>query len=240
MYKTITEAVAFVQALLPRVAHLSAKVYLAVPFTAIAALADLCRGTQVVIGAQNMHPVEQGAFTGEIAGRMLLEAGAQFVILGHSERRRLFHESNEFINKKVLRALDEGLQPLLCIGETAEQRAQGATRQVLTEQIREGLRGVLPEKAASLMLSYEPVWAIGTNQVATVPMIEEALEICRTLLAEVLGSDVAAQLPILYGGSVTAQNAPELFKAGIDGVLVGGASLTVDSFTKIVDDSLST
>lgn len=232
MYKTLSEGEAFVRKLLPQVPNGNPRVYLAVPFTAIKPLSDICQGTSLVIGAQNMHDANEGAFTGEIAGRMLKEAGARFVILGHSERRHLFHESDEFINRKVKRAVSEGIQPLLCIGESLKDREEGNTLKTLRDQLCRCLSDI---KTENLLLAYEPVWAIGSNIVATPAMIEEAHGLCREVLKDIFGEELAKRIPILYGGSVNDTNARSLIEeANVDGLLVGGASLNVDSFSKIV------
>jgi triosephosphate isomerase len=236
MYKTIDEAVRFVKELAPLVQESTAQVYLAVPFTAIHATAEVAKSTKIVIGAQNMNDASEGAFTGEIAARMLKEAGAKFVILGHSERRKIFHETNSFINKKVKRALIEGLQPILCVGETKEEREQNKTAEVLESQISQSLADLSAEQLASLILAYEPVWAIGTDLAATPEMAQKEHEFCRSIVAKNWGSDFAEHLVIQYGGSVKPDNAKALLEQpDIDGLLVGGASLSVDSFSKIVN-----
>lgn len=233
MYKTIDEAMEFVQALVPKVSGLEASVYLAVPFTAIRSAVGVS-GDHIVIGAQNMHDVSEGAFTGEIAGRMLKEAGAHFVLLGHSERRQIFGEDSSLICKKLRRALEDGLRPVLCVGETFEQREAGQTEAVLQEQIKASLAGFEAHQLERLVLAYEPVWAIGTGRTATPEIAEEAHKICRSCVNELFGAELAEVLPILYGGSVKPANAQELMaQPDIDGVLVGGASLEVDSFAQI-------
>lgn len=237
MYKTFDEAVAFLKELIPLVQETSRKVYLAVPFTLIRPMHELAKDSKVEIGAQNMHDSSEGAFTGEIAGKMLKEAGANFVILGHSERRHLFNESNAFINKKVKRAIIDGLQPLLCIGETEEEREAGKTEQVLQTQLKESLEGLDANQLKNLIIAYEPVWAIGSSNPATPEIAQEAHLICRNFLTQHLNEEFAQQLVILYGGSVRPQNAKSfLEQVDIDGLLVGGASLSVDSFSKIVND----
>lgn len=225
MYKTVQEAASFVQGLLA--AHLDKKIYLAVPFTAIAECASLAKETHIVIGAQNMNDAEEGAYTGEIAGIMLKEAGAQFVLLGHSERRKYFKETDAFINKKVLRALQDGLLPILCIGESLEQNASHQTQEVLKTQLENGLKDV----QGDFVIAYEPIWAIGTGQHATPSQANET----QGFIREFLKND---KIPILYGGSVNPQNVADLTQEpNIDGVLVGGASLSLDSLIKIVQNS---
>lgn len=235
MHKTITEAVVFVQELLPLIRNTTAKVYLAVPFTCLRAVAA-ASGSAITVGAQNIHEDQMGAFTGEISARMVKDTGARFVILGHSERRRLFHESDGVINQKIHSAYREELQPLLCIGETHEERHKGESHAVLKRQLVAGLKDVTPQQAENLILAYEPVWAIGTKETATTAIIDEAHGACRQVLKELFGDPIANQIPILYGGSVTAENGKTLIDdAEIDGVLVGGASLSVKSFSQIVN-----
>lgn len=236
MYKTGEEAEAYLHALLPLVAKAASRIYLAVPFTAISKAVSIVKDSKIVIGAQNMHDVSEGAFTGEIAAKMLVEAGAKFVILGHSERRRYFHEDNAFINKKVKRAIESQIQPLLCIGETLEERTAGKTEEILKRQLTECLAGLNAQQLATLIVAYEPVWAIGTDQVATPETAQTAQAFCRKQLQELFGEEVAKHTPILYGGSVKPENAKELLSQhDIDGLLVGGASLSVNAFSQIVN-----
>jgi len=226
MYKTAREASAYLEELLPLIEGCKAKIFLAVPYTSIAQTAKAAKGTEVSVGAQNMNDAREGAFTGEIAALMLKEAGAEFVLLGHSERRQAFGETNEFIRRKVVRALQDDLVPILCVGETGKEREAGKTEEVLRRQIEECLEGVPKEEASKLILAYEPVWAIGTGKTATPKLAEEAHAFCRECLAELFGKKTAGGIPILYGGSVNVNNAAELTaKDDIDGVLVGGASL---------------
>jgi triosephosphate isomerase (TIM) len=226
MYKTASEAVEFVETLAGQLPEGQAEVWLAVPFTAIRETAAVAG--PIVVGAQNMNDATEGAFTGEIAGRMLIDAGARFVLIGHSERRHVFGESDAFINRKVKRAIADGLQPLLCVGETLDERKEGQTHEVLTEQLTAALEGV--ESLESVVLAYEPVWAIGTGHSATPEIAQEAHSFCRAFLSE-RGVD----LPILYGGSVKPDNAATLMaQEDIDGVLVGGASLDPEQFLKII------
>lgn len=236
MYKTIEESVTFIQELKALVENSPALVYLAVPFTAIQSASEAAKKSKIIIGAQNMNDASEGAFTGEIAGKMLLDAGAQFVIIGHSERRRIFKESNEFINKKVKRALLDGLQVILCIGETQTDREAGKAHDVLTKQIEESLADISAEQLAHIVLAYEPVWAVGTMQPATPEMAEETQASCRKLIGEKWGENAAEKLIIQYGGSVKADNAKEfLDQPDIDGLLVGGASLSAEEFSKIIN-----
>lgn len=232
MYKSPAEAVAYVHELLPLVKSASAKIYLAVPFTAISSVAEAAKGSNLQIGAQNMHDASEGAFTGEIAARMLGEAGASFVVLGHSERRRLFGETNDFINRKVLKALSEHLQPILCIGETLEEREAGRTADILHQQLKECLAGVSAENAPNLLIAYEPVWAIGTEKAAMPELAQQIHQECLDWLKEQLQLEPI----ILYGGSVNPANGRSLLEQpAIGGLLVGGASLSPTTFSEIIN-----
>lgn len=242
MYKTIEEAKAFVQRVAPLITESQGRIMLAVPFTAIQQVAKLVADEKlsIAIGAQNMHNAEEGAFTGEIAGRMLKEAGARFVIIGHSERRHLFHEDESCIHKKVQRAFQDGLQPILCIGETSDERKAGKRDEVLTRQLVTALKDISEESMASLILAYEPVWAIGTGDVATPEDAQEVHAFCRALLKKLYSAKIANALNILYGGSVKPDNAAALLaEPDIDGLLVGGASLLPESFSQIVNTGVS-
>ena len=235
MYKTAHEAAAYIEELLPLVEGAEPEIFLAVPFTSITTAAKAAKGSAVRVGAQNMNDAKEGAFTGEIAALMLKEAGAEFVLLGHSERRRLFGEKNDFIQKKVIRALQDDLIPVLCVGETMEEREQDRMEEVLREQIMIGLDGVPKEEAEKIVLAYEPVWAIGTGKSATPKMAQQAHAFCRKILAELYGKKKGDHVPILYGGSVKEENVAELIsQKDIDGVLVGGASLDPQVLAKIV------
>lgn len=226
MYKTAREATDYIEALAPLVEGCKAHIFLAVPFTSIASAAHFAKDTNVVIGAQNMNDAREGAFTGEIAGIMLKEAGAAFVLLGHSERRHLFGESHAFIHRKVLRALQDDLQPILCVGETLKEHESKKKEEILREQIVHGLEKVPEEEAEKLILAYEPVWAIGTGKIATPEVAQEAHAFCRSVLSELFGKKRASNIPILYGGSVKPDNVKNIVsQKDIDGVLVGGASL---------------
>lgn len=235
MYKTIQEATEFIKTLAPLIEQSQAKVYIAVPFTAIQASADAAKGTSIVIGAQNMNEASEGAFTGEIAGKMLKDAGAQFVILGHSERRHYFNESNLQINKKIKKALQDNLQPILCVGETFGEREGNLVEPVLQQQIIEGLQDLSLKDISRLILAYEPVWAIGTGKTATPEIAQDAHKICRKVIAERFDSEIADNLSILYGGSVQPGNIAALIsQPDIDGALVGGAALNAQTFSEII------
>lgn len=234
MNKTVAETKAHLSHLLPLLLRETAKVWLAVPFTDIAVASELVIGSKVQIGAQNMSDLAAGALTGEIAPSMLVEAGASFVILGHSERRKLFFEDDALINRKVKLALLSGLKVILCIGESKEDRDAGKTTEVLERQLSESLKNVSFERAARVVIAYEPIWAIGTSQPATTEVVEKIHTLCKNYLANYWG--IAPNLcPILYGGSVNASNAGSFLKLPVvDGLLIGGASLDVLSFTEII------
>jgi triosephosphate isomerase len=236
MYKTIEETRSFIQELVALGGNSAASVFLAVPFTALAAASNAAKGSFIQVGAQNMHDALEGAFTGEISGKMLLDAGAHFVILGHSERRHLFGETDEFINKKLKTALKLGLRPILCIGETLQQREQNQTEKVLQNQLEKSLSGLTENDISKILIAYEPVWAIGTGLTATPEQAEEMHLFCRRFVANKWGDAAANNLSILYGGSVKPENTKALMEQeNIDGVLVGGASLAADSFNKIIN-----
>ena len=226
MYKTARQATDYIEALIPQVEGSQVNIYLAVPFTSIASAAQYAKETGVVIGAQNMNDAREGAFTGEIAGLMLKEAGAAFVLLGHSERRTVFGEDDAFIHNKVLRALQDDIQPILCIGESADHHKRGDTEEVLKSQILSAFDGIPAEDASKLILAYEPVWAIGSGKTPTPLQIQKTHAFCRKCLVEVFGKKAGGAIPILYGGSVRPDNASEIAaEKEVDGVLVGGASL---------------
>lgn len=236
MYKTGDEAKSFVRELAEKIEGNTNKVYLAVPYTAIRPAADAAEGTPIVIGAQNMNDASEGAFTGEIAGRMLKEANAQFVILGHSERRHIFYETSDFVNRKLKKALQEGLEPIVCIGETLQERDEKRTEKVLEEQLTQSFAGISAAQMEGLMIAYEPVWAIGTGRTASPKEAEEAHEFCRSFIKKNWSDKVAKKSVILYGGSVKPDNVGALLEQpNINGVLVGGASLSVESFSKIIN-----
>lgn len=203
-------------------------------FASLTVVKEAIKGSPIKLGAQNMNENEKGAFTGEISADMLLDIGVEFVLLGHSERRHIYKESDELINKKVLLALEKGLKPVLCIGELLEEREAGKTNEVNKRQLVEGLKGVTAENMKNIVIAYEPVWAIGTGKVATPEIAEETQAQCREVLAELYSKEIADKVTIQYGGSVTDTSVDGLMaQKNIDGALVGGASLKVDSFTRI-------
>ncbi len=208
------------------------------PFTSLAMAQSLLsqRGVQIAIGAQNCHSETKGAFTGEVSARMLSEAGCTYVILGHSERRTLFNETNELINKKMKATLSVGLKPILCIGETHEERELAQTYEVLLHQLTECLRGITAVQAKMITIAYEPVWAIGTGRTATPDIAQDSHSYIRSELGKLYDETLASQIIIQYGGSMSAANAAELLtEADIDGGLIGGASLDAKAFTAIID-----
>lgn len=226
MNKTTKEAVALIEELKPLVASEDVEVVFCVPAVSLIPAVEAAKGSNIGIGAQNMHFEESGAYTGEIAPNMLTEIGVKYVVLGHSERREYFAETNETVNKKVLKALEHGLVPILCCGEYLEQRQQGIAVDLIRQQIKVGMLNVTAEDAKKVVIAYEPIWAIGTGVTATSDQAEEICAEIRALLVELYGTEVAEAMRIQYGGSVNAGNAAELFaKPNIDGGLVGGASL---------------
>lgn len=204
------------------------------PFTLLAYLADMLTSSNISLGAQDCYWQDEGAFTGEISCKMIKDAGCQFVIIGHSERRQYFGETNESVNKKIKAALKYNLTPIVCVGETLEQREKGKTFDVLTDHLQNGLIGLTAEDLEKIVIAYEPVWAIGTGKTATPAQAQEAHKFIRELLIKLFGKD-ASNIRIQYGGSVKPENTTELMQQpDIDGALVGGASLTVDFFSTIV------
>ena len=236
MHKTVPDAVAFVTAFAPRVAAVTdADVVLAPPFTALGAVADACRSTRIAVAGQNLHWAPEGAFTGEISAGMLTGAGATHVILGHSERRQLFGEDDALVARKTRAAIDAGLSPIVCVGETLDQREAGETMAVLGGQIEGSLAGVTRGELAALVVAYEPVWAIGTGRTATPDQAQDAHAHIRHCLTGLGGAEAAGACRLLYGGSVKPANAAAIAgQADVDGALVGGASLDPASFAEIV------
>ena len=235
MNKTPTEALALIEELKPLVATEEADVVFCVPAIDIIPAVEAVKGTNIAIGAENMYFEESGAFTGEIAPAMLTDAGVKYVIIGHSERREYFAETDETVNRKVKKAFEHGLTPIICCGESLTQREQGITIDWIRQQIKIAFLGVTAQQAASAVIAYEPIWAIGTGKVATTEQAQEVCSAIRACIAEIYDDATAAAIRIQYGGSVSAASAPELFAhPDIDGGLVGGASLKAD-FGKIVN-----
>lgn len=235
MNKTAREAERFISTLKKEIENLPVRVMLAVPFTAIGAAVEASKMSKMVMGAQNMHDAEEGAFTGEISCQMLQEQGAEFVLLGHSERRHIFGESNAFIQRKVKRALTSGLTPVLCIGEQETERAKGKTEEVLTAQLESALTGLTSHEVGKMLFAYEPVWAIGTGKTATPDVANEAHAICINFVEK----QFKLKPSVLYGGSVKPENISPLLKMPhIAGVLVGGASLDPSLFLQLIQGSI--
>lgn len=242
MNKTAPDGVELIESILNEVGGQN-EVGVAVcpPFTALESAAKaLAESNNVQLGAQNMHPEAEGAYTGEVSAGMLRTFYVSFVILGHSERRQYFSETDAFINQKVIAALENSLKPILCVGETIEQREAGKTLEVVEEQVKGGLANVDKKHAEQIVIAYEPVWAIGTGKTATPEMAQEVHAAIRKMLADSLGADAADKIRILYGGSMKPANAEELLaEADIDGGLIGGASLEAKSFGKLVNAALA-
>ena len=235
MNMTPSEAVALVETLKPLVATEDADVVFCVPAIDIVPVVEAVKGSNIQVGAENMYFEEKGAYTGEISPNMLVDAGVKYVILGHSERRGYFGETDADINKKMKKAFEHGLTPIMCCGESLEQREQGVTMDFIRQQVKIGFQGLTADQAKEAVIAYEPIWAIGTGKTATSDQAEEVCGAIRACLAEVYDEATAAEIRIQYGGSVNAGNAAELFaKPDIDGGLVGGASLKPD-FGKIVN-----
>jgi triosephosphate isomerase len=235
MNKTIADAESYIQALLPKVGAVGdVEVVICPPFTALQAMVDSARGSSVQVFAQTMHEGDSGAFTGEVSAPMLTEIDVQGVILGHSERRQYFNEADRALQQKVPAALDAGLTPILCVGETEEERERGDTERKLRHQVQEGLEKVPKDRLGEVVVAYEPIWAIGTGLVATPEQAQEAIAFVRALVED-REKSAGQAVRILYGGSLKPDNAPELLALpDVDGALVGGASLDPASFAEIV------
>ena len=234
MNNTASEAVALVNNLKPLVANADCDVVVCVPAIDIPAVAEALKGSNIALGAQNVHFAEKGAYTGEISANMLKEYGVKYVIIGHSERRQYFGETDETVNKRTLAALNAGLTPIVCIGEVLEERENGLTEKVLDKQIEEGLKGI--ENLADIVIAYEPVWAIGTGKTATNEQANETIGYIRKKLAQVFCPKCAEKVRIQYGGSMNAGNCTGLMaQEEIDGGLIGGASLKPNDFATIVN-----
>jgi triosephosphate isomerase (TIM) len=235
MHNTVSEAEEYIQALLPRVSSIDGvDVAICVPFTDLQAMVDSTRGSRVEVFAQNMHEKTHGAYTGEISAPMLTDIDVHGVVLGHSERRQHFGETDRALSHKLPAALEAGLKPILCVGETEEERERGDTQRKLRHQVQEGLERLTPEQVAHVTIAYEPIWAIGSGKVATPEQAQEAIAFVRALVAD-RAPAAAAVVRVLYGGSVSADNAAELLALpDVDGALVGGASLDPASLAQLV------
>ena len=239
MFKTVHEAVVYVKEFRSLVKDIEdVEIVVAPTFTAVHACAEAARNSRVGIAAQNLHWEREGAFTGEISGPMIKEAGAEYVIIGHSERRTLFGETDEAVNRKVRAAIAANLIPIACIGETLAEREAGATLSVLDRQIKAGFDGITGDQVGALVIAYEPVWAIGTGRTATAAQAQEAHAHIRQRLRQWFGGAAADECHVIYGGSVKPDNTKELIgQPDVDGALVGGASLDIKSFFEIVSRS---
>ena len=229
------EAIEYIQAFEPLVKDAKAEVILCVPYTDLFYCLMNAQNTNIKIGAQNVHFEEKGAYTGEISAKMLKSIGVEYVIIGHSERRQYFAETDETVNKKIKAALENELKPIVCVGETLEQRESGKTEEIITTQTKLALKGLTKEQVKGIIIAYEPIWAIGTGKTATSEDANNSIKAIRKEIASIYGEDIAEEVIIQYGGSVKSSNAKELFACSdIDGGLVGGASLKPEEFSKIV------
>ena len=230
------EAIEYIQSFETMVKDSKAEIILCVPYTDLFYCLMNAQGTNIKIGAQNMHFAENGAYTGEISAKMLKSIGVEYVIIGHSERRQYFNETDETVNKKIKAAFENELKPIVCVGETLEQREAGKTENIITSQTRLALDGLTGEQVKNTIIAYEPIWAIGTGKTATSEDANNSIKAIRAEIKRLYGDDVAEEVIIQYGGSVKSSNAKELFSTSdIDGGLVGGASLKPDEFSKIVN-----
>lgn len=230
------EAMAFIEGIAPLVKNTKHEVILCVPYIDLFYSLLTVQGTNIKIGAQNMHWEEKGAYTGEVSGKMLKSLGVEYVIIGHSERRQYFAETDETVNKKIKSAFDNELKPIVCVGETLEQRESGKTEKIITNQTKFALDGLTNEQVKNTIIAYEPIWAIGTGKTATSEDANNSIKAIRNKIKELYGSEVSEEVIIQYGGSVKPSNAKELFETSdIDGALVGGASLKVEEFEKIIN-----
>ncbi|SCZ80970.1 triose-phosphate isomerase [Acidaminobacter hydrogenoformans] len=236
MHMTIESGKAFVKEVAASLGDTEVEVVLCVPFTLIQPLSTAAEGTPVKIAAQNMHYEDFGAFTGEVSADMLKEVGATYVVIGHSERRQYFNETDETVNLKLKKAHASGLKPIVCCGETLEEREAGTTESVVKRQVEAAFEGISPELAAETVVAYEPVWAIGTGRTATAAQAQEVIAYIRSLVEAKYGDEVSEEMRIQYGGSVKPDNVEEIMnEVDIDGALVGGASLKPDSFLSLVN-----
>ena len=230
------EAIEFIDKFAPLVKDTENEVILCVPYTDLFYALLTAQGTNIKIGAQNMHFEESGAYTGEVSGKMLKSIGVEYVIIGHSERRQYFNETDETVNKKIKAAFANELKPIVCVGETLEQREANKTQEIITKQTELAMQGLTEEQVQNTIIAYEPIWAIGTGKTATKEDANETIKWIREEIEKIYGNSVSDNVIIQYGGSVKSSNAKELFEmSDIDGGLVGGASLKADEFAKIVE-----
>lgn len=235
MNKTIDETIEFIDEVKNKLNNESVEAVICAPFTSLRDLKEATKGTNIKVGAQNMHYADCGAFTGEISASMLKELGMDYVIIGHSERRQYFNETNEACNKKVLKALEVGINPILCCGETLEQRESEETKNICKVQVEEALKNVAAKDLAKIVIAYEPVWAIGTGKTATSEDANDVIKYIREVVAGLYG-DKSNEVRIQYGGSVKPQNVAEIMsQSDIDGALVGGASLAAGDYIQLVN-----
>jgi triosephosphate isomerase len=241
MFKTISEAVSLINTIKAGVAQIrDCEIVVCPPFTALASVSKELEGTEIELGAQNMHPEIEGAFTGEISPTMIKDVRCRYVILGHSERRQYFGEASTFVNEKLKTALKYSLNPIVCIGETLEQREAKQQFEVVKAQFEESFKDLTKEEVLKTVIAYEPVWAIGTGKTASPEQAEQMQSYVRRLLKEKYGNDVSVKIPILYGGSVKPDNIGELMKKpNVDGALVGGASLKGEAFVQIIANAVA-
>lgn len=240
LHKTIPEAIQLANELKRKLYDFDrGDLLICPPFTALSAVADVLQGSNIYLGAQDLFWEDSGAFTGEVSGPLLRDAGCSFVIVGHSERRQYFGDNDEVVNKKLQAAINSGLTPILCVGEPLEKREQKVTKEYLRKRLRANLRGLGGEMVMKIVFAYEPIWAIGTGRTATPQMAGETQRFIRQLFEEHYDSTVAGGMRIIYGGSVKPENAPALMaEEDVDGFLIGGASLQADSFIKIAQYSI--
>lgn len=235
MNKTPDEARALVEELIPLVADAECDVVVCPPFVDLCPVSKAIKGTNIHLGAQNIHWAKSGAFTGEISADMLKKFGVEYAIVGHSERRQYFGETDATVNMRARAALENGITPIICVGESLEQRERGETDEFVASQVRGALEGISADDARRVVIAYEPIWAIGTGRTATAEMAEETIIVIRKTLRSIFGNDAAETVRIQYGGSMNPQNAASLMAMeNIDGGLIGGASLKAEDFSKVV------
>lgn len=235
MNKTIRDTKEYIAELIPLVENSKTIIGICPPYTAIKSAQRKLKATSIYLGAQNMHVEDKGAFTGEVSGEMIKEAGATFVLLGHSERRNLYKENNSLINNKIKKALKLGLKIVLCIGESLAERGQDKIDVVLQTQLSEGLKDVYANEMSNIIIAYEPVWAIGTGKVPTIDQIGKAMDSIRNIIKKLYNKQIADDIIVLYGGSVSENNSKEIAQIkGVDGALVGGAALDAKRFARII------
>lgn len=237
MNNTIAETKALVTELIPLVKDAKADVVICTPYTDLATAVEMTKGTNIHVGAENVHWAEKGAFTGEVSANMLVELGVEYVIIGHSERRQYFGETDQTVNARVKAALSKGLKPIICVGELLEEREAGKTEEVVVRQTTEAFKDIDKSELENIVIAYEPVWAIGTGKTATAEVANETIAIIRRTMAELYCPKCAEnRVRIQYGGSMNPKNAEELLsKPDVDGGLIGGASLKTESFAKIIE-----